>query len=104
MRAYIKRRGDFRTVMMGSAESWKIPIASAEGDTGQIVLGEYASAEHTGNWLYIMGRIYLISQATPSNNQFTATIADPATGRPSGRAPPPARTARLSKRRWRRIT
>ena len=79
MRAYIKRRGDFRTVMMGSAESWKIPIASAEGDTGQIVLGEYASAEHTGNWLYIMGRIYLISQATPSNNQFTATIADPAT-------------------------
>lgn len=79
MRAYIKRRGDFKTVMMGSAESWKIPIASAEGDTGQIVLGEYASAEHTGNWLYIMGRIYLISQATPSNNQFTATIADPAT-------------------------
>ena len=79
MRAYIKRRGDFRTVMMGSAESWKIPIASAEGDTGQIVLGEYASAEQTGNWLYIMGRIYLISQATPSNNQFTATIADPAT-------------------------
>lgn len=60
MRAYIKRRGDFKTVMMGSAESWKIPIASAEGDTGQIVLGEYASAEHTGNWLYIMGRIYLI--------------------------------------------
>ena len=79
MRAYIKRRGDFKTVMMGSAESWKIPIASAESDTGQIVLGEYASAEHTGNWLYIMGRIYLISQATPSNNQFTATIADPAT-------------------------
>ena len=79
MRAYIKRRGDFKTVMMGSAESWKIPIASAEGDTGQIVLGEYVSAEHTGNWLYIMGRIYLISQATPSNNQFTATIADPAT-------------------------
>ena len=79
MRAYIKRRCDFKTVMMGSAESWKIPIASAEGDTGQIVLGEYASAEHTGNWLYIMGRIYLISQATPSNNQFTATIADPAT-------------------------
>lgn len=79
MRAYIKRRGDFKTVMMGSAERWKIPIASAEGDTGQIVLGEYASAEHTGNWLYIMGRIYLISQATPSNNQFTATIADPAT-------------------------
>lgn len=79
MRAYIKRRGDFKTVMMGSAESWKIPVASAEGDTGQIVLGEYASAEHTGNWLYIMGRIYLISQATPSNNQFTATIADPAT-------------------------
>ena len=54
MRAYIKRRGDFKTVMMGSAE-------------------------HTGNWLYIMGRIYLISQATPSNNQFTATIADPST-------------------------
>ena len=79
MRAYIKRRGDFKTVMRGSAESWKIPIASAESDTGQIVLGEYASAEHTGNWLYIMGRIYLISQATPSNNQFTATIADPAT-------------------------
>lgn len=79
MRAYIKRRGDFKTVMMGSAESWKIPVASAEGDTGQIVLGEYASAEHTGNWLYIMGRIYLISQATPSNNQFTATIADPST-------------------------
>lgn len=79
MRAYIKRRGDFKTVMMGSAESWKIPIASAEGDAGQIVLGEYASAEHTGNWLYIMGRIYLISRATPSNNQFTATIADPAT-------------------------
>lgn len=79
MRAYIKRRGDFKTVMMGSAESWKIPIASAEGDAGQIVLGEYASAEHTGNWLYIMGRIYIISQATPSNNQFTATIADPAT-------------------------
>ena len=26
-----------------------------------------------------MGRIYLISQATPSNNQFTATIADPST-------------------------
>ncbi len=79
MRAYIKRRGDFKTVMMGSAESWKIPIASAEGDTGQIVLGEYASAEHTGNWVYILGQIYRIAQATPSNNQFTATIADPAT-------------------------
>ncbi len=79
MKAYIKRRSDFKTLMMGSAESWSLPIASAEGDSGQIVLAEYASAEHTDNWLYIMGQILRISQATPSNNQFTASLADPAT-------------------------
>lgn len=79
MKIYIKRRSDFRTVLMGSAESYKIPIASAEGDTGQIVLAEYAEAEHMGNWIYIMGQILRISQATPSNNQFTATLSDPST-------------------------
>ena len=79
MKAYIKRSSDFRTVLMGTAESWSLPVASADGDTGQLVLAEYAPAEHTGNWVYVLGQIYRIAQATPSNNQFTATLADPAT-------------------------
>lgn len=79
MKAYIKRSSDFRTVLMGTAESWSLPIASADGDTGQLALAEYAPAEHTGNWVYVLGQIYRIAQATPSNNQFTATLADPAT-------------------------
>lgn len=79
MKAYIKRSSDFRTVLMGTAESWSLPIASADGDTGQLALAEYAPAEHTGNWVYVLGQVYRIAQATPSNNQFTATLADPAT-------------------------
>lgn len=79
MKAYIKRSSDFKTVLMGTAESWSLPVASADGDTGQLALAEYAPAEHTGNWVYILGQIYRIAQATPSNNQFTATLADPAT-------------------------
>lgn len=79
MKAYIKRSSDFKTVLMGTAESWSLPVASADGDTGQLALAEYAPAEHTGNWVYVLGRIYRIAQATPSNNQFTATLADPAT-------------------------
>ncbi len=79
MKAYIKRSSDFKTVLMGTAESWSLPIASADGDTGQLALAEYAPAEHTGNWVYVLGQIYRIAQATPSNNQFTATLADPAT-------------------------
>jgi len=79
MKAYIKRSSDFRTVLMGTAESWSLPVASANGDTGQLALAEYAPAEHTGNWVYVLGQIYRIAQATPSNNQFTATLADPAT-------------------------
>lgn len=79
MKAYIKRSSDFRTVLMGTAESWSLPVASAADDTGQLVLAEYAPAEHTGNWVYVLGQIYRIAQATPSNNQFTATLADPAT-------------------------
>lgn len=79
MKAYIKRSSDFKTVLMGTAESWSLPVASAEGDTGQLALAEYAPAEHTGNWVYVLGQIYRIAQATPSNNQFTATLADPAT-------------------------
>lgn len=79
MKAYIKRSSDFKTVLMGTAESWTLPVASADGDTGQLALAEYAPAEHTGNWVYIMGQIYRIAQATPSNGQFTATLADPAT-------------------------
>ncbi len=79
MKAYIKRSSDFRTVLMGTAESWSLPVASADGDTGQLALAEYAPAEHTGNWVYVLGQIYRIAQATPSNNQFTATLADPAT-------------------------
>ena len=79
MKAYIKRSSDFKTVLMGTAESWSLPVASADGDTGQLALAEYAPAEHTGNWVYVLGQIYRIAQATPSNNQFTATLADPAT-------------------------
>ena len=79
MKAYIKRSSDFKTVLMGTAESWSLPVASADGDTGQLALAEYAPAEHTGNWVYILGQIYRIAQATPSNNQFTAMLADPAT-------------------------
>lgn len=79
MKAYIKRSSDFKTVLMGTAESWSLPVASADGDTGQLVLAEYAPTEHTGNWVYVLGQIYRIAQATPSNNQFTATLADPAT-------------------------
>lgn len=79
MKAYIKRSSDFRTVLMGTAESWSLPVASADGDTGQLALAEYAPTEHTGNWVYVLGQIYRIAQATPSNNQFTATLADPAT-------------------------
>lgn len=79
MKAYIKRSSDFKTVLMGTAESWSLLVASADGDTGQLALAEYAPAEHTGNWVYVLGQIYRIAQATPSNNQFTATLADPAT-------------------------
>lgn len=79
MKAYIKRSSDFKTVLMGTAESWSLPVASAADDTGQLVLAEYAPAEHTGNWVYVLGQIYRIAQATPSNNQFTATLSDPAT-------------------------
>lgn len=79
MKAYIKRSSDFKTVLMGTAESWSLPVASADGDTGQLALAEYAPAEHTGNWVYVLGQVYRIAQATPSNNQFTATLADPAT-------------------------
>lgn len=79
MKAYIKRSSDFKTVLMGTAESWSLPVASADGDTGQLALAEYAPSEHTGNWVYVLGQIYRIAQATPSNNQFTATLADPAT-------------------------
>lgn len=79
MKAYIKRSSDFKTVLMGTAESWSLPVASADGDTGQLALAEYAPAEHTGNWVYVLGQIYRIAQATPRNNQFTATLADPAT-------------------------
>ena len=79
MKAYIKRSSDFKTVLMGTAESWSLPVASADGDTGQLALAEYAPAEHTGNWVYVLGQVFRIAQATPSNNQFTATLADPAT-------------------------
>lgn len=76
MEVYIKRRSDFKTALMGNAESWSIPVATVTGETSKISLVEYDQAEHTDDWLYINGSISLISQAAPQDNKLQITVAD----------------------------
>lgn len=76
MEVYIKRRSDFKTVLLGNAETWSVPVATVTGETGKVSLVEYDQKEHTDDWLYINGSVALISQAAPQNNKLQITAAD----------------------------
>jgi len=78
MLVYIKKRGDFTLAMRENTESYSLPAASVSGETGKAVLAGHDGRDHTGDWLYIGGRIVLISQASPKDGKLTIATADAA--------------------------
>lgn len=77
MIAYVKRRKDFKTVVMAEAVSWAVPLASIEDDVGNIVLyGNEVTRGHEGDFLIMDGYIWLIDQVTPEEEQTTVTVVD----------------------------
>lgn len=77
MIAYVKRKKDFKTVVLAEAVSWEVPLASIEDDVGNIVLyGNKVTRGHEGDFLVMNGHIWVIDQVTPADEQTTVTVVD----------------------------
>ena len=77
MIAFVKRKKDFKTVASAEAIAWDVPLASIEDDVGSITLyGNTVSRGHEGDFLIMDGRIWLIDQVSPEQQQTTVSVVD----------------------------
>lgn len=77
MIAFVKRKKDFKTVASAETIAWDVPLASIEDDVGSITLyGNTVSRGHEGDFLIMDGRIWLIDQVSPEQQQTTVSVVD----------------------------
>ena len=77
MVAFIKRRKDFKTYAAAEVVRWDAPLASIENDVGTIVLyGTTVTRGSEGDFLIMDGRIWVVEQVAPDQQQTTINVGD----------------------------
>lgn len=77
MIAYIKSRSDFKNVLHTDTESYSLYTATSNDDSSSVVLSGEIKEKHKGDWLYLAGRLWLISQIKPGEGRTTLTLKTP---------------------------
>ena len=77
MIAYIKSRTDLKTVLHTDAQSYTLYTATSSDDSSSVVLAGEIKEKHKGDWLYLAGRLWLISQIKPAEGRTTLTLKTP---------------------------
>lgn len=77
MIAYIKSRSDFKNVLHTDTESYSLYTATSNDDSSSVVLSGEIKEKHKGDWLYLAGRLWLISQIKPGEGRTTLTLKMP---------------------------
>lgn len=77
MIAYIKSRSDFKNVLHTDTESYSLYTATSNDDSSSVVLSGEIKEKHKGDWLYLAGRLWLISEVKPSEGRTTLMLKTP---------------------------
>lgn len=77
MIAYIKSRADFKTVLHTAAEAYSLYTETSSDDSSSVTLVEEISQNHKGDWLYLAGYLWIISEVKPADGRTTLTLKTP---------------------------
>ena len=77
MIAYIKSKVDFKTVLHTDAEAYSLYTETSSDDSSSVTLVEEISQNHKGDWLYLAGYLWIISEVKPADGRTTITLKTP---------------------------
>lgn len=77
MLIYIKNRSDFAPVLKVNSEKYELPLATVGTESGSITIPEELDESLSGNWVYILDHVVLITQVSPKDGETKIATADP---------------------------
>lgn len=77
MLIYIKNRSDFAPVLKVNSEKYELPLATVGTESGSITIPEDLDESLSGNWMYILDHVVLITQVSPKDGETKIATADP---------------------------